>query len=569
MRNQKKFILTSIVLVLSLSTVIACSNGNPSGNAKQPEAPAEFKMVDGKIEPAVTITMVRGEDPTVKFKNGESYMDNVHTRWAKDTLGVELKTLWTSPSGDSSYDTKLKLMLSSGDELPDLFVANQASTINTFIDSGTLLDVSDAFDKYASDTWKAAMEEEPTAWQPFMKNGKKFAIPVLRPTLGTQSTLWIRQDWLDKLNMKAPNTLVEMEALMDAFVNEDPDGNGKKDTVGLEIAMKDQMLGAPMGDSSWIFGLFGAIPERWYPGADGHLQYGSIQPGIKSALGKLNEWKNKGYIASDIALHDFNKVAENVTAGKVGMLGGESWMMVYPGSMLMASNPSAIYNSYPLPEGVDGKNLRTVANPYSSAILISKDISEEALQAFFHYQNAMFDAYNSDDPFIFKGFQDGYDYIIQDGKANMDEKQIPGGKTPTMKYTIAGSDAVYPSKRMEANLKMAKNEPLTNKDLAALAPTGILGIDDTNPLEHFTTKALLVGIEQTDADVREYFQGPSTKTMLSRKELLTKMQMDTYIEIIYGKKPVDAFDAFVQKWKSSGGEDITKEVNEWYASVKH
>lgn len=105
--------------------------------------------------------MVRSEDPTVKFKNGENYMDNVHTRWAKDTLGVEMKTLWTSSAVD--YDTKLKLMLSSGDKIPDLFVANssQSNTINTFIDSGKLLDVTEAFDKYASDTWKALSQRNP------------------------------------------------------------------------------------------------------------------------------------------------------------------------------------------------------------------------------------------------------------------------------------------------------------------------------------------------------------------------------------------------------------------------
>lgn len=566
MGNKRKMMRGSLFLALSFSLLVACSSEEEVAKLAVPAK--EISIVDGKIEPAVSITMVRGEDPTAKFKNGENYTDNVHTRWAKDTLGVELKTLWTSSSVD--YDTKLKLMLSSGDQMPDLFVANssQSNTINTFIDSGKLLDVSEAFDKYASDTWKAALAEEPTAWYPFMKDGKKFAIPVLRPTAGTQSTLWIRQDWLDKLNLKAPTNLEELEKVMDAFVNLDPDGNGKKDTVALELAMKEQMLGAPMGDASWIFGLFGVIPERWYPGVDGNLMYGSIQPEIKSGLSKLNEWMSKGYIASDIALHDFNKVAENVASGKVGMLGGENWMMVYPGSMLLASDPNAIYNPYPIPEGVDGTNMRTIADPYTSAILISKDISDEALQAFFHYQNALYEVYNSEDPFMFKGFQEGYDYVIKDGKPVMEESKIPGGKVGTMKYTITGSDAVYPSKRLEANLKMANNEMLSNKELAALAPTGILGADENNPLEAFTSKALLVGMEQNNADVPEYFQGASTKTMLSRQELLTKMQMDTYIEIIYGKKPAAEFDSFVAKWRSSGGDNIIKEVNEWYDTVQ-
>ena len=32
--------------------------------------------------------------------------------------------------------------------------------------------------------------------------------------------------------------------------------------------------------------------------------------------------------------------------------------------------------------------------------------------------------------------------------------------------------------------------------------------------------------------------------------------------------PVESFDKFVETWKAGGGEQITKEVNEWYQSVK-
>ncbi|MNI62121.1 hypothetical protein D3C73_1174270 [compost metagenome] len=91
---------------------------------------------------------------------------------------------------------------------------------------------------------------------------------------------------------------------------------------------------------------------------------------------------------------------------------------------------------------------------------------------------------------------------------------------------------------------------------------------EITPLDMTMRKALLVISEQTSSDVPNYFRGPTTSTMLSRNELLKKLQMDTYTEILYGKQPLDAFDAFVDKWKSSGGDDITKEVNEWYDSVK-
>lgn len=568
MSTKVKVAIVLLVLSVGITSLVACSSNkdNAGNEGTSPNSP--IKIVDGKIDHVVTITTVRGEDPTAEFKNGETYADNVHTRWAKDTLGVDIKTLWTSP-GDGSYDTKLKLMLSSGDKLPDIFVSTQQETTNMFIESGQVMDVTEAFEKYASATWKAAMAEAPTAWQPFMKDGKKYAIPVLRQNMGTQSPLWIRQDWLTKLNLQAPTTLEELEKVMDAFVNQDPDGNGKKDTFALDFAMKEAFIGTPIGDSSWIFGLFGAIPERWYPGEDGKLQYGSIQTGIKDALAKLKEWKDKGYFATDIALHDFNKVAENVASGKVGMLGGENWLMIYPGSLMLASNPTAMYVPYAMPTGEGGqKTLRTIGAPYASAILISKDISDEALQAVFHYQNTLYTAFESKDPFLFKAFQEGYDYVIKDGKADMSEQDIPGGKVSTMKYTLTGAATIYPSKTLGTDIKIAKSEELTGSDLASMAPTGIIGVDATNPLELISRQATVVAMGQTDSDVPEYFLGPSTETMSSRNELLKKMQMDTFTSIIYGKQSPDEFDSFVKKWKSSGGDDITKEVNEWYDSVK-
>jgi len=32
--------------------------------------------------------------------------------------------------------------------------------------------------------------------------------------------------------------------------------------------------------------------------------------------------------------------------------------------------------------------------------------------------------------------------------------------------------------------------------------------------------------------------------------------------------PIDDFDSFVTNWKKLGGDQITQEVNEWYASNK-
>src|SRR6185436_7991830 len=55
--------------------------------------------------------------------------------------------------------------------------------------------------------------------------------PALPPN-PKRSGLLIRQDWLDKLGLKAPTTLDEFFEVAEAFTEKDPDGNGQNDTFG-------------------------------------------------------------------------------------------------------------------------------------------------------------------------------------------------------------------------------------------------------------------------------------------------------------------------------------------------
>ncbi|UOK61351.1 hypothetical protein MT997_22720 [Paenibacillus sp. OVF10] len=118
----------------------------------------------------------------------------------------------------------------------------------------------------------------------------------------------------------------------------------------------------------------------------------------------------------------------------------------------------------------------------------------------------------------------------------------------------------------EIIVKVAKKEELTKKDQTFMQALGIA--DDTNPLQRIVYDAMLLSMDGESSRVKEHYKGPVTPTMSSRNELLQKMQMETFSKIIYGESSIDAFDKFVEKWKSSGGDTITNEVNEWYDSVK-
>lgn len=91
------------------------------------------------------------------------------------------------------------------------------------------------FDDYASDALKSYVKSGGEELQKCITNedGELMAIPAPAITAGGINEMWIRQDWLDKLGLEAPRTWDEMVKVAEAFVTQDPDGNGEDDTIGI------------------------------------------------------------------------------------------------------------------------------------------------------------------------------------------------------------------------------------------------------------------------------------------------------------------------------------------------
>ncbi len=544
-----------MVGMLALSAVLSgCGNGgDKEAESSTPSAPLELK--DGKYDPPVTISYLRPWGPDVTFKSGEDQDNNVHTKWAKEKLGIELKNEWVSPSTNNAFETKLRLSLASNAAMPDIIsYRGEFNLVRELIESGMFVDAGELFDKYANDTWKDAINEDPTVWYPYMQDGKRIGIPILDYSYNGDPVMWIREDWLKKLNLKGPKTLEDLEVVMDAFTNQDPDGNGRKDTYGLTIGFKN-WVNTWMSDAGWVFGAYGTMPNQWNLTEDGKLEYGSVTPGAKQALATLQSWMSKGYIPEEAGVYDETKAAEEFTAGKAGIVVGPHWMPTWPLEDVKKNDPDAEYKAYPIPTGPDGQAGRRGTPNENGVVLINKNMKDP--EAFFTYQNYLFE--NFANPQVggeFEyGFAEGYDYVLVDGKPSIDPS-LTEGYAPE-KYTLAFDGARIPSLSMNTLAKLANGEtPSTpfEKKLDASVPTEML-------------EAAKLVLDQKDISLKQMFTGAPTMTMQMNNDILTKMEKDTFSQIIYGKTSIDAFDSFVEKWKSSGGDQMTKEVNEWYESV--
>lgn len=551
--------------ILAASLLLAGSLAGCSGSEPKPEAaqqPAESKtenVYKDKYDPEVTITTVWGVDPTLQFKNGETIENNVATKWAKEKFGINIKSLWSITDTNGAFATKLRLAMSSGQEMPDIVTlgTENQQLAQDLIDSGMFAEVGTLFDQYASETWKNAMNLDSNVWNQYSRDGKRMGLPVLDFAYNHDYVLWIRQDWLDKLGMSAPKTMDELEQVMEAFKNQNPSGLAPDKVTPLSIGFKTSMS-TWMGDPSWIFGAYGTLPQQWNVAEDGSLEYGSVHPGMKEGLAKLNEWMNKGYIPKEAALWDENKTAEPAVAGTAGIIPGPYWMSGWPLIDTVKNAPEAVWKPVQIPAGPDGTAMRHGTQYTNGVTLIHKDM--EHPEAFFTYQNYLFDnfAVSKEGGEFANGLFEGYDFELDANGEMVPNDQIEGGYVNVVRYLLVRDGARIPDEQMKALLKLAKGdkpESRLEKDVAVN-----YGKD--------TPAAAEVLLSQEEISKKNMFTGPVTATMKSKWDYLLKIENQTLNEIIYGKQPVESFDKFVETWKAGGGEQITKEVNEWYQSVK-
>jgi putative aldouronate transport system substrate-binding protein len=73
--------------------------------------------------------------------------------------------------------------------------------------------------------------------------------------------------------------------------------------------------------------------------------------------------------------------------------------------------------------------------------------------------------------------------------------------------------------------------------------------------------------DEAQFEIEDKWLGNPTPRMGELLPDLNALENEYYISIVLGKKPLDAFDEFVEKWHDIGGDEVAADVNEWYAST--
>ncbi|UJF15607.1 hypothetical protein LZ578_11725 [Jeotgalibaca sp. MA1X17-3] len=546
--KKKTLLMTTSLLALTLA---GCGGTNDAGT----ESTAGPEKVDGKYDPMVTITVGKQQDELAgKYKTGESLNDNVLTRWGEEELGIKIDT--TLLGGDANnYNTKLRLALTGAEKLPDVVPVYDTQLLADLIESGQVKEVSEDMEQYMPERLKEIYDEFPNTFNPVTKDGKTYGFAIA-PFLTESQVMLIRQDWLDNLGLEAPTNMEEFEQVLDAFTNDDPDQNGKKDTYGYTFSGKNGYNTSWVSDPVMIFSAYTGkyLPKLWVENEEGKLVYGSIQEGNKEALQTLRDWYEKGYINKEMAVLEPWDAMGDFTTGKAGIVLGRPWMYGTV-SDLETNVEGAEIGAYPWIEGIKEDKTYQSGETNDGWFVFNKDFTN--MEAFFDYYDKMYDISFGEGDFQY-GIFEGYDYDMVDGKPTYNPKEF---NEPMDEVINAGKMIFFKNapkvNEINAFAKVYKGEePENGIELKAASqkPTHI--------------KGYAISAEQQDTLIPDAFNGVPTATMAKNGEQLNTLENEVFTKIIYGEKDIDAYDQFVQDWHEKGGDKITEEINEWYDSVK-
>jgi putative aldouronate transport system substrate-binding protein len=549
-----------LTLVVALIAVTGCAlafaggqRGTSTGVAARPGAGPL-----SKYDPPLTVYVGRPGSPTDVYDNGYTVDRNEWTIEMEESLGIILKNSWVS----ADYNQKLATSIATGD-LPDVFNVNTQEQFLMLARSGQLADLSGAFNTYGSDLLKRAFSMDPGQISQVTFNGQLLAVPRFSHR-DDMPVVWIRKDWLDKLGLQDPKNLNDLKNIAKAFVERDPDGNGKNDTIGL-YADKD-LLNIDGFSLALFFFAYHAYPsadqrgQTWLLDPSGSLVNGVIQPEVKTALAALREWQNEGLLSRDWV--NGQNVAELLYNGQCGIVMGMNWLPVVA-LQLENMQPGAVLHAYPWLSADNEPAMAIRGGPPIGYFVANKKFANP--EAVIQIANYMFEFFNGDQkipikkPYLFNS--------PERGTENWTKNIYIGGYLPSFQLAdhLALAEAFKTGDTSKLSILAEKNYPYIKKWYEG---------DKSDPLNwQFTTIygpdswsafGAISSMFSNDQILPVLFTGAATETMRTRQGSLDALRDEVFTKIIIGELPLSAFDEFVVNWKRQGGDDITREVNAWY-----
>jgi putative aldouronate transport system substrate-binding protein len=571
-----------------------------SEETEEPMEEPEEVDIYGAYDPPIEIEVVRN------VQLADTDADFSQTVWVKEyerTLGIKL-TYKLQAFGEQ-YDNKVNLLLASND-LPDMMQVN-LTQLYSMIDAEQCEDLSYAWENYATDQAKEAMTSDGTQnFDMVTRDGALYAIPNVGPAIETAHHLFLREDWRKDLGLPVPETYEDFEDMLYAFTNDDPDGNGADDTFGLSLSKE---LWGDGHDATTFFNCFGAYPNAWVEDGNGGLIYGGVMEGMKPALEKLAQYYKDGIINQEFVVNDQAKAGELFAQETVGSFFGIQWAGFLGDafvSLYTNTEGQAEVWGYKIPKATDDAGpimYNTTSSFYTVTagfehpealvkmtdliIFMGRGPQNEgpwAVEEFGDWREDVEDPYEDwlavADEQGYETVRD-YDLLWDDWDSAFICPEVIHNNVQRWLWSFDAIETGDPSP-MEGNfLAMGLYEGLVEWSTNGKPSNGANHRNTATGELDFANAALWFNLENcgnTFMDTLDERDAGTLKadmvgafvsdTMLEKQATLDKLELETVTRIITGESSIDEWDNYLEQWYALGGQQITDEINAWYADMK-
>ncbi|MGN7763568.1 extracellular solute-binding protein [Paenibacillus sp. 22594] len=514
--NKKSFTLLLSAL-LTFSMLTACSGNNNKNNeaspsnagtsggtdtatkAPEPEKPTEIKIM-------------------LPLNTSETPPDTIKTEVEKLT---NTKLTYQFYPADT-YEEKLNSSFATG-SLPQVtYLKNQTTFLQMkeSIKDGQFWEIGPLLSEFPN-----LNKLKPEILNNTKVDGKLYTLYIGRP-LARQGIIY-RKDWADKLGLKPPANVDELFAMAKAFTEQDPDGNGNKDTIGI-VDRNELVYGAFKTVSSWF-----GTPNNWGE-KDGQLEPEFTFPQYFDTMDFFKKARDAGYMNQDFAATSKTDAVKMFVSGKAGMyIGGSMQDIDTLNKDLIKNFPDAVLDTHSMVAGPDGKFAQWMIPGYNNVVLFPKSAvkDEGELKKILAFYDKMMTPEVAN--LMYWGIE-GTHYTVVDGRAKpADDKELIEREVKGYKDSVIGeteTNGMYQSLNVLPGRIHAEELLLENVKVGVADPTAAL----------------------------------DSPTYTSKGVELQQIITDATYKYMYGQIDKAGFEKEVQAWKDRGGQKIIEEYNAVY-----
>lgn len=503
---KKRRVQTVLASALTVSLVAGCAGGsNPQTGAGEgggePSGPTKITIMANLHTPEVP-------DPTIE-------------KMLEEKTNTDLTIQWVP---DGSYEEKLNASFATGTLPQVVYMKNQTSLLmfRDAIRNDQFWEIGPLLNDYPN-----LKNLDPNVLNNVSVDGKIYSLYQERP-LSRQGLIY-RKDWADALGLSAPKNLEELYNMAKAFKEQDPDKNGKADTIGF-TDRSDLVYGAFKTLASYH-----GVPNNWGI-QDGKLIPEFMDPAYIEAMKYVRKLHQEGLINQDFPVTSKTDQQNLFITGKAGLYVGAMGDVVSLHQKMVEVNPNIELDVQNRIEGPKGLGIWAIPG-YGSAVLFPKSAikSEAELRAILSFFDQLMSPELAN--LIYYGVE-GKHYTLKDGKA-----------------------------------EVTKDTKLQEREVKAYQALQIGGPSTIKMLESLFTLPAKEKAEKLTLDNNQFLIHDPTapldsKTYTERGTRLQEIIKDATYKFMLGSIDEAGFQQEVEKWRKDGGDQIIEEFNASYQAAQ-